>query len=297
MIGDGKPGHENQSRGLAEALARQRRCDLHLLTALPRARALAAWIFGRAAWTATLPAPDLIIGAGHATHLSLLAARRAHGGRCVVLMKPSLPCRFFDYCVIPQHDKLAPSARVFLSVGALNRMRANPAAVAGRASKGLMLIGGPSRHFVWDNATLALQIDSILAHTPGIAWTLATSRRTPSDFGEHLSRHAQLSIVPHGETDAAWLPAQLASHGVAWVTPDSASMVYEALSADAQVGLFDLSANPVSRVAHAMAQLADAHQITRFVSWCAHNRFHPKPPMLAEADRCATWLLQQLDHA
>ena len=48
--------------------------------------------------------PDIAIGAGHKTHLYLLAIKRCFGAKIVVILKPSLPLKFFDLCVIPKHD-------------------------------------------------------------------------------------------------------------------------------------------------------------------------------------------------
>ncbi|MDQ2694705.1 MAG: mitochondrial fission ELM1 family protein, partial [Pseudomonadota bacterium] len=101
---DGRPGHDNQSLGLAEALARLMPVQVFTLAPLPPLPALAGLLTGRAPAALRLPAPDLILGAGHRTHLSLLAARRSRGGRAVVLMSPSLPLRWFDLCLIPEHD-------------------------------------------------------------------------------------------------------------------------------------------------------------------------------------------------
>ena len=287
VISDGKPGHVNQSLGLAEALARAVPTEIHTLPALPAWRAWLALLLKRFPGN-TLPRPDLIIGAGHATHVTLLAARRALGGRSVVLMKPSLPRRCFDLCILPRHDGVAADAQTLATEGALNRIR--PA--AGRDSiQGLLLIGGVSRHFEWDSDAVQLQIKSILARTPDMRWTLTTSRRTPADFLALLPQHPNLSIVPHTATSPDWLPAQFARCGTVWVTPDSASMVFEALSAGADVGVFDLPVNPKSRVGRAIAQLADAQRITRFANWCAHGTLQPNTQPLAEADRCADWIL------
>lgn len=290
VVSDGKPGHLNQSLGLAEALARATPTAIHTLPALP------AWRVGLALLLKRFPGnllavPDLIVGAGHATHLTLLAARRARGGRTVVLMKPSLPRRHFDMCIVPRHDGVAVDAHTLVSEGALNRIR--PAA-APDAQRGLLLIGGTSPHFEWDSDAIQVQIKSILARTPDTRWTLTTSRRTPTDFLALLPQYPNLSIVPHTATSPDWLPAQLAQCSTAWVTPDSASMVFEALTAGAAVGVFDLPVNPKSRVGHAIAHLADAQRITRFANWCAHGTLHPNLHPLAEADRCADWILEWL---
>lgn len=292
IVSDGKPGHLNQSLGLAEALARATTATIHTLPALPAWRALLALLTKRFS-DSTLPAPDLIVGAGHATHLTLLAARRARGGRAVVLMKPSLPRRCFDLCIVPRHDGVAEGARTCVSEGAVNRIR--PAA-ARETGQGLILVGGVSRHFEWDSDAVQLQIKSILARTPDTQWTLTTSRRTPADFLEALPPAPNLGVTPHTATSPEWLPAQLARCGTAWVTPDSASMVYEALTAGAEVGVFDLPVNPKSRVGWAISELADAQRITRFVSWCAHGVLHPNLHPLAEADRCARWILEWLEN-
>jgi hypothetical protein len=295
LVTDGKPGHVNQSQGLAEALARATPAVVHTLPALPAWRAWLALLQKRAPGK-SLPPPDLLVGAGHATHLTLLAARRARGGRAVVLMKPSLPRRSFDLCIIPEHDGVAADAHTLVTEGALNRIRPAPARDAhhGPLRHGLILVGGTSPHFEWDGDAVQVQIKSILARTPDTRWILTTSRRTPADFLAQLPSVDNLTVVPHTATSPDWLPAQFAQCGTVWVTPDSASMVFEALTAGADVGVFDLPVKPKSRVARAIARLADARRITRFVTWCAHGTLHPNLHPLAEADRCAEWILEWL---
>jgi mitochondrial fission protein ELM1 len=290
VVSDGKPGHLNQSLGLAEALARATPTSIHVHPALPAWRAWLAGMLNRVPGR-ELPNPDLIVGAGHATHASMLAARRARGGRTVVLMKPSLPRRWFDLCILPEHDGVAADASTLISQGALNRIRP---ATARDSNQGLLLIGGTSSHFEWDSDAIQVQIRSILARSPDTHWTLTTSRRTPDDFLAQLAPHPRLTVVPHTATSPDWLPEQFARCGTVWVTPDSASMVFEALTAGADVGVFDLPVNPTSRVGRAIAQLADAQRVTRFTTWCAHGKLHPNLHPLAEADRCAGWILAWL---
>lgn len=290
VLSDNKPGHLNQSLGLAEALARATPTAIHIVPALPSWRAVWALLLKRALGK-THPPPHLILGAGHATHLTLLAARRARGGRAVVLMKPSLPRSCFDLCILPQHDGVAADGRTLVTEGPLNRIRVSDA----RSPKhGLMLIGGTSPHFAWESAAIELQIKSILARTPDMSWTLTNSRRTPADFLEQLPAHPNLTLVPYAATPADWLPTQLARCGTVWVTPDSASMVFEALSAGANVGVLDLPVNPRSRVGWTLARLVDAQRVTRFMRWCASGTLHLNHHPLAEADRCARWILEWL---
>lgn len=290
IVSDGKPGHLNQSLGLAEALARVTAAGIHTLPALPAWRAWLALLLKRLPGL-PLPPPDLIVGTGHATHLTLLAARRARGGRAVVLMKPSLPRRWFDLCIAPRHDGIAADTHTLVTEGALNRIRPT---TAPDTQQGLLLIGGLSPHFGWDGDAIQLQIRSLLTRTPGMRWTLTTSRRTPAEFLAELPPFPNLTVVSHTTTPPDWLPSQLARSGIVWVTPDSASMVFEALSAGADVGVFDLPVKPKSRVGLAIAQLADSRRITRFVTWCASGTLHPNLHPLAEADRCAEWIIEWL---
>ncbi|KAB2322374.1 hypothetical protein F8A86_03800 [Betaproteobacteria bacterium SCN1] len=291
IVSDGKPGHLNQTRGLADALVRATAVETHIVPALPIWRATLTGLLGRFP-ALDLPAPDLILGAGHATHLTMLAARRTHGGRTVVLMKPSLPRRFFDLVIAPAHDGLKTDARTWATEGAINRIV--PSTTSAQPAQGLILIGGPSPHFEWNNDAIQVQIRSLLARLPELHWTLATSRRTPPDFLAQLPRHEALKTVRPETTTPGWLPAQLAASRIVWVTPDSASMVYEALTAGADVGVFDLPVNPKSRVGWAIAGLADNRRITRFIQWCAHGTLHPNQTPLAEADRIASHLLAWL---
>lgn len=289
VISDGKPGHVNQSMGLAEALLRANvgSGSIEILPALPWWRASLAWLLKRSLYQ-TLPAPDLIVGAGHATHLSMLAVRRAQGGRAVVLMKPSLPRRCFDLCILVHHDNVVGDARTLVTEGPLNRMRVSKVR---NTTRGLLLIGGNSSHYEWCNATVHSQIQSILERSPHIQWTITTSRRTPPDFMAGLAPAPGLQIVPYTLTSPDWIGAQLAQSAIVWVTPDSTSMVYEALTAGATVGVFDLPGQPQSRAVRTITHLAQIHCITRFNGWMAHGRLHPNVHPLAEADRCAHWIM------
>lgn len=106
MVTDGKAGHLNQMRGLVHALGERASVEPHTIAALPRAGALAALATKRFAPGVGLPDPDLVLAAGHGTHLSALAARRARGGKLIALMRPTLPLRWFDLVIAPRHDFL-----------------------------------------------------------------------------------------------------------------------------------------------------------------------------------------------
>lgn len=284
---DGKAGHENQSAGLVQALGSKRQIEVH---DLPAPHAMLSTVTGLIRWFPwgdTLPDPDLLIGAGHATHAALLAARRARGGRSLVLMRPSLPTSWFDLCLIPTHDTPPNSANIIATHGVLNRIR--PGA-AKDPRKGLLLIGGPSRHHGWSNAQIIEQVSTILARTTDQRWLLTTSRRTPDDFIPTLRQQVtseRLDIVPFADTASDWLPTQLAWAGQVWVSADSVSMLYESLTAGAAVGVLDVPILSQDRVVRGVEQLQQDELVTAYQAWLARGELRAPKQIFNEAARCA----------
>lgn len=291
LIGDGKPGHENQSLGLADGLARRLPCAVYLIS-----------IAGKRGWltrvraaiqaSAALPKPDLIIAAGHATHFALGWLARKHRANSIVLMRPSLPLAWFDLCIVPSHDfkRANNRANVIATRGALNRVA--PPNAAPRDGR-MILIGGPSGIHGWDGETL---LNSLAAITANGDWQLTDSRRTPAGFiGEVASRLPQIEIFRHQETLPAWLPARLARAGEVWVTEDSVSMVYEALSSGANVGLLPVPRLLTNaRVLRGLEQLIADGFLTPFVEWGNSGQLEKPPSILREADRCAEEVMRNL---
>lgn len=287
---DGKAGHDHQSQGLIEALARLQPVKTVMLDPLPAMTALSALLGRSTAIWRDLPAPDLLLGAGHRTHLALLAARRQRGGKAIVLMRPSLPLFLFDLCLIPVHDTPPTHPNVLTTRGALNHIQPSTAL---EPDRGLFLIGGPSAHFAWNNPNLYRQIASIVATHPTVDWTLTTSRRTPPNFLERLTANDRLQIVPVTETDPDWLPTQLARAGQVWVTADSVSMVYEALTAGAAVGVLEVPRKQSSRVSRGLEQLAIDGWVTPFTDWRPGEALSRPNRTFNEAERCAHWIIER----
>ena len=69
---DGKAGHESQSLGLVQALIKQADCQTIDIKVSNGFEAMVCLLTSTWGLGAGLPLPDLIIGAGHATHLHLL---------------------------------------------------------------------------------------------------------------------------------------------------------------------------------------------------------------------------------
>lgn len=289
---DGKPGHENQTRGLLQALQRRVPLELHNLPVLTPLRAVWTWITGQFPEGTALPPPQLIVGAGHRTHWSLLAARRGCGGRTVVLMKPSLPLGWFDLCLVPAHDGVALAPNVVVTRGVLN-------AVVPHSEKlwnhGLFLIGGPSVHHGWSDDGLFAQLEEIIAGTPSVAWSLTTSRRTPRATEARLQALARrnVSVIPFADTDPNWLPKRLQAVGYIWVTEDSVSMLYEALTSGAACGVLAIPRKHSSRVERGVAQLIEEGKVTSFAQWQQGCPLAPPADRFYEAGRCADEIISR----
>jgi mitochondrial fission protein ELM1 len=289
---DGKAGHDNQSLGLAEALAREVPCEIHSVMPIGAATALIGLASGQTPAYAPYPDPDLILGAGHATHLSMLTARRSRGGRIVVMMTPTLPKRLFDLCLIPEHDKPRAADNVVVTLGALNRVRWRPHK---NASAGLILLGGPSPHFAFDRQKVLAQMRVVLEREPAVLWTATSSRRTPPELVESLRamRAPNLELVPAEQTAPGWLSERLAQSARVWVTEDSVSMVYEALSSGAAVGLISLDLKTPGRVSRGIQRLINEQWVTRYDQWINSKALREPVAPLNEAKRCATLLLER----
>lgn len=275
VISDGKAGHENQSLGLAEAMARLRPTEIDTLqldTEKGFLGRLKADVSGK------FPRPDYVLAAGHATHPAALLIARKYGARSISLMKPSLPVSWFHRCICPEHDFIGKHIppNVITSKGALNRVRPSEGAKSGK----ILLIGGPSKTHGYDEAALIARIREI---TTDGEWQVADSRRTPETFLPALKKELpRLTVFPHQETRPGWLAAKLSSAEIVWVTEDSVSMIYEALTGGAKVGVLDMPCvKPNARVIYGLEALK------------AEGFFVPKTPPrpLAEADRCAAILL------
>lgn len=289
---DGMEGHQNQVIGLCEAIERLESVE-HVDIRVPRELGgLWSLLPGRLNQFAELPRPDLIIGAGHGTHIPMLTLARRFGGRTVVLMKPSIPLAAFDLCLIPSnHQTLRPRRNLVMTDGAINRMRPSGALCA---ETGLILIGGPSKHFHWCDRKIAGQIAAVVRRETRTAWTIATSRRTPDSFSAVWQRSGlTVPLVPVHHTSPDWLPDRLSRSGTVWVSGDSVSMIFEALTAGAAVGILELDVLKPGRVTRGIHQLTSAGRVTRWSQWRTGRTLSRPARPLCESDRCAIHIVAE----
>ena len=281
ILSDGKKGHENQSLGLAEALLRRESGSLKILEVSS----------GKIEVTSP---PAAIIAAGHGTHLLLLKLARRYRCPSIVIMKPTLPTFLFGCCIVPEHDmKLGarPRKNVIMTKGALNRISEE---VSPKEKKGLIMLGGACKHFHWETPPVLKAIEAIVSAQTSLQWTVGDSRRTPDGVLQQLAQSGlPLTIAPHQESGGTWLVDQLGTSEVAWITPDSSSMLFEALTAGARLGTLPL--NPChTRISRAHDLLAGDGWLTPFGQYDSALPLPEPPGRIHETARCADLLLPLL---
>ncbi|NMT65287.1 mitochondrial fission ELM1 family protein [Marinobacter orientalis] len=293
LLTDKKPGHRNQLKGLGNRLRVLAGATVSEIDATEVPVPLWRAVLGISpAMDETLRAPDLIIASGSGTHRLLLSLRRRRKAKTVVLMKPGFPVGWVDAAIVPEHDGIAPSRHIFTTEGAINAI--TPLARITDKPEGLILIGGPSPHFDWDDDVVLKQVSQLMGQYPKWRWTISGSRRTPAPLLEKLQQLAgpKVTVVDPERTHASWLSHQLAASRAAWVTPDSTSMVCEAATSGVPTGLFELAPRHNSRVARGVASLMQKGYVAH---WSDHASVMagklPQSHHLWEADRAARWLI------
>jgi mitochondrial fission protein ELM1 len=286
LVTDGKPGHQNQSEGLVQALASRIPVDVKRLPVLPFWKTLTGKLFHKNFVLKLFPAPDLVIGAGHGTHKTLLLVSWLFGAKSIVLMKPDLPKFLFDLCLIPEHDAVPASAAVIVTQGVLNRIIA---AEKKNINHGLILIGGPSKHYGWDTSEVLKQIETVVSEMRHIRWVISDSRRTPDETSEALQalEFDNVEFISVNDVDSGWLPDQLGEASYVWVSKDSVSMVYEALTSGAVVGLLEVPEIRESRISRGVRNLLKEGKVVDFSQWTSRHELPEAHEKFDEAGRCA----------
>lgn len=301
-VTDQKAGHLNQILGLVDALKerlihQQSPYSVEIRSLFPEQvyrsfLDLVKMLMGFASHEKK--APDIVIGCGHRTHLALLAISRQYRVPSVVIMKPSLPISWFDYVIAPEHDQLKLSERIFQTKGAMNRIKNN----SEKNRSGLILIGGPSHHFKWDNNAILAQIEKILISDTTNPWLITTSPRTPESLESQIedfivNSKGRLQFKSYHSCEKNWLSERLSKAEKVWISPDSVSMIYESMSSGANVGVLELDSLK-TRVSTHLQQLFQTNSIVTFSEWALTGKMIKSIQPLNEAARAANWLLEKL---
>lgn len=285
---DSKPGHINQVKGLVDAIQRKTKASVKTVNI---SISLMGFIREMRNYQEL---PQLVIAAGHRTHKYALIMRFIFGAYTVVLMKPSLPQFVFNLRFIPKHDNVSETTNTIVTEGAINRIL--PSANLDM-SQGLVLLGGVSSHFNWSSEDLVEQIKALFNKYPNVDWRIANSRRTPADFEAILrAHHIRPSFVDFNDVDSEWLPSQLEKVGHVWVTEDSVSMVFEAMTAGARVGVLRLARSKPNRVSREIGRLLTEDRVMELntINVNHDSRSEGSGVALDEAARCADIVVERM---
>ena len=119
-------------------------------------------------------------------------------------MRPSLPLTFFDCCIIPKHDDPPLKENVIVTTGALNPMLYNEKKLK---NTGLILLGGPSKHYLWDDKSIVNQVIAVIKRNRDIKWAIADSPRTPRETLNAIKKqiNTRLDFLSAEETETETL--------------------------------------------------------------------------------------------
>ncbi len=305
VVTDGRPGHEKQSLGLVRGLKNRLAVQMAMVSVadfgLPRqigvqfARFLPPW----ACWLDFLDngATDLVICTGSRTHALALTIKKRLGIPAVTCMTPDFLYRcFFDICFVPEHDGPVSGSNIFVTVGAPNTLFDKK---KHDSAKGLILLGGKdSKTHIWDQERLVSQILQIIEKETDIFWSLSSSPRTPAATCELLTKmvksYANVAFFDYRSTEKGWIERQYHLCRNVWVTADSVSMVYEALSAGCQVNIL-----PVDWLAGGAKLeknerlLLEKNLVRPFALWQSGKNISDNLQTINEAQRCADYIIEK----
>ena len=286
-VSDGKAGHRSQAAGLYQAVQRISGQSVTFqeisIEQLPLLALCKGIISGRL--KALEQAPDYIFGVGSHTQLRVLLLGKAYPqAKTVILMKPNFPVSWFDYSIIPEHDAVPESEKVIVTQGALNPIVNEQRHQQNRI---LIALGGSSKRHQWNDQKVLSAVQQIAEANLQAEIILTTSRRTPKAFLEQLQAQpfaGQLQIFPVEQTPQGWIFEEMQQAEAVWVTEDSVSMIYEALTAGCRVGVIQIDRLKKDRITQSVDLL-----LTRGIAAeCLSLAQLPEPNAFKEAERAAS---------
>jgi len=298
---DGRPGHEKQTMGIIEELGRYVNVEVTKISVTRSSvledifNTLRLLLPGRGWSHPDLHNADLLIGTGSKTHLPLLLTQKGTEIPVVTCMSPAFYLRrFFDLCFVPVHDKIKAGNRIFHTLGAPNSSKN-----IGQHKKecGLILLGGIDlKSHKWESDEIVRKVKIITEKEPQRLWTISSSPRTPeetvSKIKELSDQFDNITFFDYRDTGSGWVEEQYNKNFVVWVTSDSISMVYEALTAGCKVGIIPMRwLRKDSKFKKNEDILLEKKLVITFSSWEQGNFTWGKSAELNEAQRCAEHII------
>lgn len=237
---------------------------------------------------------DLLIGTGSHTHIPMILEKNRQE-KIITCMTPDWPFgKFIDLCFVPEHDLPPKKDNIVTTTGPpntnVNKKQHDP-------EKGLIVLGGIDRKtHQWENEDIVFQVCQIVEKTPDISWMVSTSPRTPATMMPPLQtlekEHHNMTFLPFQETGQGWIEEQYCCSKFVWVSADSVSMIYEALSAGCQVGVISVHwKDNDNKIKRAVGLLEQQSKILSFDTWKQDKNACQNYVGLNEANKCAVEIL------
>ncbi len=300
---DGTPGHEKQTLGIVEQL--KKKTDIEIYNYQLEKPTLTAqsiiwlnYLFGfPQKKDTTLADVDVAIGTGTHTHLPMLLAKKSYNFKVVTCMTPStLLLNKFDLVFAPVHDNVTSHENVIRTIGPPNT---NVNKGLHQENKVLILIGGvdPKSH-VWNSQEIIESLELLISRDTQKQFVISSSPRTPDETEDKLSelpqKYKNTKFYRFKETAGGWVEQEYSRCRFVWVTGDSISMVYEALSSGCKVGIIPvLWKSKNSKFSRSVKFLQEKQLTVGLESYLKGEIHWNNNDSLNEAERCAEEILRR----
>jgi uncharacterized protein len=300
---DGSPGHEKQTLGIVKALQRLHPLEVREIKVPHKSPWQDAW-----AWIRYFSGMDfqpeyareqydLLIGTGAHTHIPMLSCKRHSDALCVTCMSPSrVLLGRFDICFIPQHDDISAGGNIVITVGPPNCSESEE---GHDRNKALILVGGvDTKSHHWSSTDIGTFIRDLVRAEKRMEWTISSSPRTPMETVTLIEKMTDeldhVKFFRYENTEPGWIEKQYSMNGTVWVTADSMSMVYEALSAGCRVGILPVAwKNENNKFKRSEKYLLDHGLVVSYKAWKEGAAQWNANKPLHEAGRCADEILRK----
>ena len=299
---DGTTGHEKQTEGIIRALEKYVPVEatyLKIKKSFPSD--IVSWLkafVGLCRKSGKTENVDFVIGTGTHTHPHIIRIGNAGDAKKIICMSPaSFLIKMFDLCFVPNHDRSKPGKNIFLTVGPPNISENKN---IHKNDTGLILIGGcDDKSHVWDSDKIHVYIEEIISsESKDFIWTISSSPRTPEEMEKKISRftagRGNVSFFRFADTEKGWVEKQYDTSGIVWVTADSMSMIYEALTAGCTTGIIPVEWKQTMNKFSYSEQYIYEHKIAiSYDKWTQNQEYIKQGSGLNESDRCAREILRR----
>ena len=248
---DSKTGHLKQVQALLDQLKKE--IELSIITINVTNQESFSKIFSN---QDQFDGPTILIGAGHEVYSKILQAKKylkktiSKDLFSIAVLRPSYKLSSFDLIIAPEHDfrKKRIPENVIPFQGSLSATSQNPV----DENMAIIAIGGPSKHYKFDQEILIRQLQYILSVHPKHKFKIFNSRRTPEVLNlrlkNELNKYPNAKFIDLNSPESNTFQASLNESALKFVTPDSSNLVFEALSVNGQTYLIQIESPKYRRI-------------------------------------------------